>query len=186
VIAENGGIVGRGVLLDYVAYAEKHSIPITPFEAKAIPISDIKAVAADQGVTFQPGDILFVRSGFVRGYEALSSNERKALAERTSTDFAGVEASKESLQWLWERQFSAVAGDAVGFEKAPVSGPNAAAETLHQWLLAGWGCPIGEMFYLEKLAEKCRELGRWSFFVSSMPLKVPGGVASPPNAVAIF
>jgi kynurenine formamidase len=186
VIAENGGIVGRGVLLDYVAYAEKHSIPITPFEAKAIPISDIKAVAADQGVTFQPGDILFVRSGFVRGYEALSSNERKALAGRTSTDFAGVEASKESLQWLWERQFSAVAGDAVGFEKAPVSGPNAAAETLHQWLLAGWGCPIGEMFYLEKLAEKCRELGRWSFFVSSMPLKVPGGVASPPNAVAIF
>jgi hypothetical protein len=42
------------------------------------------------------------------------------------------------------------------------------------------------MFCLEKLAEKCKELERWSFFMSSVPLKVPGGVASPPNAVAIF
>jgi hypothetical protein len=32
--------------------------------------------------------------------------------------------------------------------------------------------PIGEMFDLEALARKCEELGRWSFFVSSVPLKV--------------
>jgi kynurenine formamidase len=186
VVADNGGIVGRGVLLDYVSYAEKHSLPITPFEAYAIPISVIKAVAKDQGVAFQRGDVLFIRSGFIRAYEALSNDERKALADRASTDFAGVEASRESFQWLWENQFAAVAGDAIAFERAPVSGPKAVAETMHQWLLAGWGCPIGEMFYLEKLAEKCKDLGRWSFFMSSVPLKVPGGVASPPNAVAIF
>lgn len=185
VIAENGGIVGRGVLLDYVAHAEKNSLPITPFEAHDIPVSVLKDIAKDQGVSFRAGDILLVRSGFVRGYEALSQAEREAMADRPPT-FAGVQAGRETLQWLWENQFSAVAGDAIAFERAPVSGPDAAKETLHQWLLAGWGCPIGEMFYLEKLAEKCRELGRWSFFVSSMPLKVPGGVASPPNAVAIF
>lgn len=57
---------------------------------------------------------------------------------------------------------------------------------LHQWLLGGWGMLIGEMFDLEALAEKCRELGRSTFFLSSLPLNVPGGVASPPNAVAIF
>ena len=173
------------MLLDYVAYAEKHNLPITPFTAHDIPVSVLKDIATEQGATFQPGDILLVRSGFVRGYEALSQAEREAMAERPPT-FAGVQAGRETLQWLWENQFSAVAGDAIAFERAPVSGPDAAPETLHQWLLAGWGCPIGEMFYLEKLADKCRELGRWSFFVSSMPLKVPGGVASPPNAVAIF
>jgi hypothetical protein len=52
--------------------------------------------------------------------------------------------------------------------------------------LAGWGMSIGEMFDLVKLALKCQELGRYSFFLSSVPLKVPGGVASPPSAVAIF
>jgi hypothetical protein len=58
------------------------------------------------------------------------------------------------------------------------------------------------MWDLERLCEKAEELGRWTCFVSSVPLKVsgrvtstmfwltgvqvPGGVASPPNAVAIF
>lgn len=75
---------------------------------------------------------------------------------------------------------------------------------LHEWLLAGWGMPIGELFDLERLSEVCRGEGRWSFFFSSVPLKVrifflrtsvymkmltvkvPGGVASPPNGVAIL
>lgn len=57
---------------------------------------------------------------------------------------------------------------------------------LHEVLLSGWGCPIGEMFDLEKLAVECRKRGRWSFFLCSEPLNVDGGVASPPNAVAIM
>ena len=44
--------------------------------------------------------------------------------------------------------------------------------SLHEVLLAGWGCPIGEMFDLEKLSEHCKAVGRYSFFLSSMPLKV--------------
>jgi hypothetical protein len=57
---------------------------------------------------------------------------------------------------------------------------------LHEVLLAGWGCPIGEMWDLEKLAEECRKRGRWTFFLCSEPLNVNGGVASPPNAIAIM
>jgi len=91
------------------------------------------------------------------------------------------------LRWIWDHQFSAVAGDSPSFERAPISGPHANQETiLHEWLLAGWGVPIGEMFDLERLGRYAKEKGRHSFFVSSMALKVPGGVASPPNAVAIF
>lgn len=58
--------------------------------------------------------------------------------------------------------------------------------SLHEVLLAGWGMPIGELFDLEKLAEYCKTEGRWSFFVSSEVCNVPGGVASPPNVLAIF
>ena len=49
--------------------------------------------------------------------------------------------------------------------------------SLHEVLLSGWGCPIGELFDLEKLAEHCKKINRWSFFVSSEVCNVPGGVA---------
>lgn len=37
-----------------------------------------------------------------------------------------------------------------------------------------WGVPIGEMLDLERLAARCRELGRWTFFVASVPDNTPG------------
>lgn len=91
----------------------------------------------------------------------------------------GVEPSREVLEWLWETRFAAVAGDAPAFERSPVGlagsgeeGEEAPGVVLHQWLLGGWGMPIGEMFDLEGLSAHCREVGRWSFFLSSVPLKV--------------
>lgn len=49
-----------------------------------------------------------------------------------------------------------------------------------------WGMPLGELWDLEALAIACEEEKRWSFFLTSAPLNNPGGIASPPNAVAIF
>lgn len=57
---------------------------------------------------------------------------------------------------------------------------------LHEYLLPRWGMPIGEMFNLEGLAQVCQEQKRWEFFFTSAPLFVPGGVASPPQGIAIF
>ena len=78
-----------------------------------------------------------------------------------------------------------MAGDAPSFERSPVGGGKSEAYraeevslrgvgSLHEVLLGGWGCPIGEMFDLEELAEVCRRESRWSFFISSVPLKVRG------------
>jgi len=60
------------------------------------------------------------------------------------------------------------------------------ASGLHDFLLPGWGMPIGEMWDLEALAAECERQQRWTFFLTSSPLNLPGGVASPPNALAIF
>lgn len=57
---------------------------------------------------------------------------------------------------------------------------------MHDYLLAGWGCPIGEMWDLEELANECESQNKWSFFLTSSPLNVQGGIASPPNALAVF
>ena len=80
------------------------------------------------------------------------------------------------------------ASDAPSFEMSPLVGPHSApgginaGETwetemqggglVHQWLLGGWGVMIGEMWDLERLCEKSKELGRSTCFVSSVPLKV--------------
>ena len=180
---ENGGIVGRGVLLDYVSYCEKHNItPKDPLSNSAIPVSALLDIAKDQGVTFQPADILFMRLGFTKAYESLTAAQQEALPKRARAQFIGVAPNAESLRWMWECEFSAVAGDSPSFEQAPGDEAEWAGEPwaeemqggglMHQWLLGGWGCPIGEMFDLETLSSKCQAMGRWSFFLTSVPLKV--------------
>ena len=74
-------------------------------------------------------------------------------------------------------QIAAVAGDSPAFERSPLGKrvnetEGALPVVLYQWLLGGWGMPVGEMFDLEELAKQCRECGWWSFFVSSVPLGV--------------
>jgi hypothetical protein len=46
--------------------------------------------------------------------------------------------------------------------------------------------PIGEIWDLERLSEVCAENKKWTFFLTSAPLNVDGGVASPPNAIAVL
>jgi len=96
------------------------------------------------------------------------------------------------LRWIWDEGFAAVAGDAISFEVYPAkkSYPrpdgHVAGFFMHEYLLAGWGMPVGEMFDLEGLAELCQQHHRWDFFVASAPFNMPGGVSSPPNCIAIF
>ncbi|KAF9634752.1 Major facilitator superfamily [Lasiodiplodia theobromae] len=181
------GTNGRAILLDYASWAAAHSIPLSPFTSQPIPLAHIHQLIAERAIRINRGDILLLRTGLDTALKSLSPSEQRAIATRSSPDFIGLEAGRATLRWVWEQGFSAVASDAPSFERGPVLGPHADAEhTLHQWLLAGWGMPIGELFDLEGLAEYCEREGRWSCFFSSVPLKVPGGVASPPNAVAIL
>ncbi|OOF94320.1 hypothetical protein ASPCADRAFT_51435 [Aspergillus carbonarius ITEM 5010] len=184
VLGVDGGITGRGILLDYAHWANTHSIPLTPFTSTPIPLAHLKSLMAEYSICPRPGDILFIRTGFTKAFNALTPQEEESLANRPAPSFAGIQNGEETLRWLWENQFAAVASDTPSFEPSPINHPEGL--TLHEWCLAGWGLPIGEYFDLEELAEFCRERGRWGFFLCSVPLKVPGGVASPPNAVAIL
>ena len=56
---------------------------------------------------------------------------------------------------------------------------------LHYRALPLLGLPLGELFVLAPLAEDCARDGRYEFMVVSAPLHLEGGIASPPNAVAI-
>lgn len=46
--------------------------------------------------------------------------------------------------------------------------------------------PPGEMWNLESLSAACAKHKRYTFFFTSAPLNIPGGVSSTPNAIAVF
>lgn len=129
----------------------------------------LKEVAAAQGTTFRPGDILFIRTGWTQAYEQLAEADRLSLADVNPPSAIGLESSEATLRWLWENGFAAAAGDQPAMEAFPIQNMEFC---LHEWLLAGWGMPIGELFDLKKLGEECRKRKRYTFFFSSVPLKV--------------
>ncbi|KAJ2983168.1 hypothetical protein NQ176_g888 [Zarea fungicola] len=177
-------ILGRGVLLDWAAWADIHGIEYDAFCTHAIPLSQLQAVASWQGVGFRRGDILLIRTGWLAAFNKLGKGEQLALPRRLIRSSMGVEASEENIRWHWENGFSAVASDTVAYEAWPSPKPWGVA--MHEVFLSGWGMPIGESFDLELLAKRCQENRRWCFFFMSVPLNVPAGVASPANAVAVL
>lgn len=189
------GICGRGVLLDYVEYAARHGIKYSSFSDHAVPLSILQDIAKEQGVTFQYGDLLFIRIGLVQEWESrMTMEDKMAYASSTNPQHAGIEGTEEMLRWIWDTGFAAVASDAISFEVYPPQkeysrangAPSVKGVFMHEVILAGWGMPIGEMFDLEELAQICKEENLWEFFIASAPLNMPGGISSPPNCLAIF
>lgn len=158
-----------------------------PFDYYTISFAELQACGQAQGIDIRPasqggdvqvGDILFIRSGFVSTYYTSSPDARAAAALRPNRlgkedgqRWAGVRQEPAMLDWLHDSYFAAVAGDAPSFE----AWPSHEEYMLHEYILALWGMPLGEMFDLEKLSKTCREKGRWTFFVTSAPNSCEGG-----------
>jgi hypothetical protein len=183
-----GGLVARGVLIDYKHWADKKEIQYSPFSAHQITISEIEQIAQDQGVDFRVGDVIIIRSGFTEELTGISEEKQRELLG--SHRSCGVAGTVETAMWFWNKRFSAVAGDMIAFEHVPplIDGKEAHINqlVLHQYFLSLFGLPIGELWDLKALSETCRRLSRYTFLLTSVPLNVPGSIGSPPNALALF
>lgn len=180
------GIAARGVLIDYVSYAEKKGIEVDGMSGHAITLEEVKEIATECNITFKPGDILFMRVGFVKTWESSTLERKKDYRAQTQAHkhrHTGLIQSEAVARFIWDNHIVAVAGDGVSFEVRPNRDNY---WSMHLYCLAGWGVPIGEMFDLERLAELCKKLNRWTFFTTSSPLNHPRAVASPPCAMALF
>lgn len=119
----NGGIAGRGVLVDWVHWWESTKTEPIPAANSSypIPLSQIKEVLAWQKTELCTGDILLLRTGVVRCFEQASSEEKvKGMIE--NDNFSGFEATEESKRWLWDNHFAAVASDNMSFKFRPHGG----------------------------------------------------------------
>ena len=186
---KRGGLVARGVFIDYKDWADRNGVEYNPFSSHRITVDEIEKIAKEEKVEFKPGDVLIIRSGFTEGLTGVSGEKQQELMGSHRT--CGVEGTEEVAKWHWNKHFAAVAGDAIAYEAIPpiVEGGKegtVAQLVLHQYFLALFGMPIGELWDLKALSETCKKLNRYTFLLSSVPLNVPGGIGSPPNALAIF
>ncbi|MFN0119469.1 MAG: cyclase family protein [Blastocatellia bacterium] len=180
------GLAGRGVLIDFQRYAAANGIDFAPNRRSEITAEQMEDAARWQGSGFESGDVLTLHTGWVAWYLSLDMNERTALAQPGALEVAGLQQSDDSLRFLWDNHFAAICTDCPTFEAYP---PRDAAgqprAMLHETIIGMWGMSIGEMFSLGALAAACAADRRYDFMLTSAPLNKRGGVASPPNALAI-
>lgn len=174
------GIAGRGVLLDVAGWQDARGRGYYSFAPIAITAADLEAVARAQDVGLETGDILCIRTGWTRAYRRLDARGRADHARAPS--FAGLHAGEAMARFLWDSHPAALCCDNPAIEVVP---GDPAVGSLHRRLLPTLGMALGELFDFEPLADRCRADGRWAFFFVAVPLKLPGGVGSPGNAVAI-
>ena len=180
------GIAGRGVLLDVARHLEQAARPLD-YTTNALITKDVLSASADaQGVSIQTGDVLVIRTGWLNWYlnEATAAQKQEIAGDpMTNLRFPGIGPDEEMASYLWDLHIAAVAADNPALEAWP-PGPDSGG-FLHFRLIPLLGMNIGEFWYLEELAADCAADGVYEFMLTSAPLNIPGGVGSPPNALAI-
>jgi kynurenine formamidase len=181
------GIVTRAVLLDMQRTAEAEGWAYDPGSAKAFTPEELERARIRSGVEYEPGDVIVIRTGFTQWYAGLDADERRRVSTHRTLEAAGVEHTEAMAEYLWNTHAAAIASDAPSVEVWPT---DHAPELypyglLHQMILAQFGMGLGELWFLEDLAEGCAADGRYVFALASAPLLLDGAVASPANALAI-
>ena len=180
------GIVTRGVLLDIDRFLREKGTPLEMDSSDMITKDQLDACMRAQKMEVRRGDILLIHTGWLRWYlEEATPEQRQRMggdAEAGALRAPGVGPAEEMAEYLWNLHVAAVASDNTSVEAWPATQQTG---FMHFRLIPLLGMPMGELWYLQDLAADCAEDGAYEFMLTSAPLHVPGGVGSPPNALAI-
>jgi kynurenine formamidase len=182
----------RGVLADVARWREKQSRPFDAAGGEVVPVGELLATLEDQGSVVEPGDILLIRFGWMQWWRSGGSSTATSLVQ------PGLEPSLRTVEVLWDLHIAAVGCDPAldpmpaKWETLPAPPTReqladpayAFSLTLHS-ILPYLGLSIGEFFDLDALAEDCAATDDWSCMITTAPMQLPGGVATPANAIAV-
>ncbi len=165
------GVTTRGVLLDIprlkgLKWLEK--------EPGVFP-EDLEAAEAAQGVRVEPGDLLFMRTGYLHQYV-------EEGAEAADVNRTGYQAA--CLPWLRERDIAVLGCDTA--QDIVPSGYGRVMMPVHQVGIVAMGVWVIDNANLEDLAKECERLNRWEFLITVNPLRIEGATGCPVNPVAVF
>lgn len=157
-------IIRRGVLLDIPAWSGRevldHSEPVTA--------EDLQGAADSQEVEIQEGDVVLIRTGWIRHFE----DSKKYVAVDSGEPGPDISAAR----WLAKKRVGFVGADTLAFEQTP-----APSLPVHVILLVDNGIQIMEVLNLEGLAAA----RAYSFLFIALPLKIKNATGSPIRPVAI-
>lgn len=174
------GIIGRGVLLDLPKFYAARGETIEPNTRREISTTVLDEVAQFEGVEIREADILLVRFGVDQFLRDMTADP---TSHTMRYEAPGLQQDETTLRWLWDKHLAAVCADNIAVEVTPPRGPNT---RIHPGILGLFGMTMGELFDMSELAAACTERRRYEFAFVAKPIRLPGGVGSPANAMAIF
>ena len=167
------GVVGRGVLLDLPRFLRHGWLD----DGTRVLPHDLDNCAEALGVTVERGDIVLVRTGWLK----------RCFHEGSWRGYRGEPApglSVHCARWLYEREVAAVASDTWSIEVIP-NEVVACDQPLQEIALDRMGLLVGSTFYLETLSEACANDGDYAFLFAAPLLPALGAVGYPLNPLAI-
>lgn len=190
------GLVTRAVLADIPRYLTAVGLPALDLtNGTAIDIDVVKDALRWANIDRRSGDVILLRTGWLDYYlHDISAEERAAIPAQLRSP--GLLQSERTLEWLWDTQVSAIVADNAGVECFPPvpgstfgdnlpEGAGIPPGLMHPDMIALLGLAIGELWWLETLADDCAADGVYEMLFCSKPSNIAGGVGAPANALAL-
>ncbi|WP_420393193.1 cyclase family protein [Acuticoccus sp.] len=170
-------VQGRGVMVDLHAHFGE--------AREAVGHDSLMGILEADGVAVEEGDILCLHTGLCEALLASAGRPDPELRTRYPV-LDGTDA--RLLQWITDSGVAAIASDALAVEASSQLASSARGAgpvlPLHEHCLFKLGVPLGELWYLTELAAWLKEHGRFRFFLTAPPLRLPGAAGSPVTPIA--
>jgi kynurenine formamidase len=172
-------VQGRGVMIDLEAHCGRGE--------EFVGYDRLMRIMEVDKVEVEEGDLLCFRTGYDR--VILDGNKNPDPAVLAANPGAGLDGRDERLlNWITKSGVVALISDNRAVEQMPsrpCEGEDLCASLpLHAHCLFKLGVYLGEIWLLSDLADWLRAHKRSRFLLTAPPLRLPGAVGSPANAVA--
>jgi kynurenine formamidase len=172
-------VQGRGVMIDLEHHFGRGE--------KFVSYDELMRIMDRDKVEVEEGDLVCFRTGYDRVILGMNKNPDPKVLE--SNPCAALDGRDERiLNWITKTGVVALISDNRAVEASP-SRPcegedHCASLPLHAHCLFKLGVYLGEIWLLSDLAHWLRANGRTRFLLTAPPLRLPGAVGSPANAIA--
>ena len=170
------GVQGRGVMIDLEgAFGREKTI---------VGYDDLMKVMEKDGVIVEEGDMVCLHTGFAQMIMEMAGNPDEKALHNSCAALDGRDG--KLLNWITDSGLSLLIADNYAVEAYP-SRPGegcCAFLPLHEHCLFKLGIHLGELWHLTPLNSWLKTQGRSRFLLTAPPLRLPGAVGSPANAVA--
>ncbi len=170
------GMQGRGVLIDLQRHVGR--------ARTLIGFAQLQAMMQADGVVVEPGDVLLLRTGFAELIVEMGGTPDASILHDSCAVLDGRDA--RLLAWITDSGISALVADNYAVEAYPAVSKSGRKSVLplHHHCLFKLGLPLGELWYLQELADWLHAHGRHRFMLTAPPLRLPGAVGSPVTPIA--